>query len=303
MDVSPGSLRSEVFDACVYHADCPDGFGAAWAVRAAKGDGVRFVPGRSGRPVVSGDWRGLRVLLVDFCWDRAATGRVLEEAASVVVLDHHLTAEADVGPMRHPKLRTFFDASRSGAALAWSAFHESSPPALIRHIEDYDLFRRVLPGTDEIQLALASHPFDFEVWDDLDVEALRAEGGAILRWTDRQIGRIAASSGRMVLAGLDVPCANAPRCFVDRLGHRLAKDEPFAVVWAESSGFLHFSLRSREGSGLAVNAIAEGFGGRGHRHAAVFSLPRDGPQALALLASTSATAPGKDESQGRRPQP
>lgn len=30
---------------CIYHGNCADGFGAAWAVRHALGDEVEFYPG------------------------------------------------------------------------------------------------------------------------------------------------------------------------------------------------------------------------------------------------------------------
>jgi len=279
---APGWLRDRRFDVCVYHANCPDGFGAAWAVRAAKGDAVRYVAGHSHRPVSPADYRGLAVLLVDYCWERPTLEAVLAEARSITVIDHHLTARDAVGGLDLPGLETFFDMERSGASLAWVAFHAGEAPPLIRHVEDYDLFRFALPGTDEINLALTSRPFDFAEWDRLDTAALKAEGAAILRWVSAQVDCLAASAGRAALAGLDVPCANAPGCFVDRLGHRLAEGEPFAVVWAETADAVHFSLRSRP-DGLAVNRVAEAFGGRGHRHAAVFALPKDSPEIARIL--------------------
>ena len=271
------------YDLCVYHANCPDGFGAAWAVRGALGDAVRFVPGVSGAPVDVEDYRDLSVVLVDFCWPRSTIEVVARAARRLTVIDHHETAKNDLGGLVLPNLITDFDMAHSGAMLAWKHFHgDVPPPDLLRHVEDYDLFRMALPGSDAINLALTARPFEFTVWDALDVEALRTEGEAILRWMTQQIDRIARSAKRVTFAGHEVPCANAPRCFVDRLGHKLAADAPFAIVWAEAHGRIHISLRSREG-GIVVNGLAEIYGGRGHKHAAVFSLPSDSVEAASLL--------------------
>ncbi len=271
------------YDVCVYHDHCPDGFGGAWAVRRALGERVRFIPGVSGAPVRPEAFQDLSVLLVDFCWRRADIEAVAAVARHITVVDHHETACQDLAGLSLPNLTTHFDMSRSGAMLAWRHFHgDAPPPALIRHIEDYDLFRFALDGTDEINLALTSLPFDFALWDTLDVEDLRRDGAPILRWATQQIDRIARSARRVTFAGHTVPCVNAPRCFVDRLGHKLAEGEAFAIVWAEARDRIHFSLRSRE-DGLVLNVIAEQYGGRGHRHAAVFSLPSSDPEAARIL--------------------
>ncbi len=244
-------------------------------------DEVEYVPGYSGRPPDVAALAGRSILLVDYCWDGPTIEALLAVDASVTVIDHHLTAERATRCISHPRFTRFFDMRHSAAVLAWRAFQLIAPPTLLRHVEDYDLFRMDLPGTDEINLALTSRPFDFGAWDRLDVDSLRSEGEAILRWVTMQVGRIASSAGRCAVEGYDVPCANAPCCLVDRLGHRLAEGEPFAVVWAETSNAVHFSLRSTA-SGVSVNGIAERLGGRGHEHAAVFSLPWS-PEALGIL--------------------
>jgi oligoribonuclease NrnB/cAMP/cGMP phosphodiesterase (DHH superfamily) len=274
------------YDVCIYHHNCPDGFGAAWAVRHALGDTLRFVPGISRAAVDPEDWRDLSILLVDYCWNRETIEAVASIARHITVIDHHDSAQRQLHGLRLGNLVTYFDMKHSGAVLAWNFFNPEPAPALLRHIEDYDLFRLALPGTNELNLALTSLPYDFALWDTLDVEQLKSEGAAILRWMTQQIDHLAASASRATLAGFDVPCCNAPRCFVDRLGHHLAKNEAFAIVWAETADAIQFSLRSRD-DGEIVNRIAEEFGGRGHRHAAVFSLPQTSETAAKILGRES----------------
>ena len=85
-------------DICIYHGNCADGFGAAWAVWKRFGDAVEFVPGVYGQepPAVGGK----HVLMVDFSYKRSVLGRMACSAASIVILDHHKTAEADLAAVK-----------------------------------------------------------------------------------------------------------------------------------------------------------------------------------------------------------
>ena len=54
---------------CIYHGNCADGFGAAWAVRQYFGDGnVEFHAGLHGE--APPDTTGRDVVIVDFCYKR-----------------------------------------------------------------------------------------------------------------------------------------------------------------------------------------------------------------------------------------
>lgn len=267
-------LKDQSVEVCIYHENCADGFGAAWAVHKALGSSVSYRPSQYGRAVDIVNYRDRSILLVDFSWDRATLEAVLEVAHQVIVLDHHASAIHALSHFEHPRFQAVLDTNRSGAMLAWNSFHSEPAPDLIRHIEDYDLFRRILPGTDEIHIAITSYPFEFAVWDAFDVELLRAEGANILRWMLTQIDILAKMARTIHFAGFEVPVVNAPRCFADRLGDKLAENHPFAVVWTELTDDIRFSLRSRHEGGQVVNVIAETFGGGGHPHAAGFVLPK-----------------------------
>lgn len=279
---------------CIYHGNCADGFGAAWAVRKALGDDVEFYPGVHQQDPP--DVKGRNVIMVDFSYKRPVIEKMATQAKSILILDHHKSAAEDLAGFPNPPADLFdrvsglpfkgwipnsgvyaeFDMNRSGAGMAWDHFCGGERPALINHIEDRDLWRFKLEGTREIQAALFSYPYDFEVWDklmEMDPQQLRKDGEAIERKHFKDIREfIGAAQRRMVIAGIDVPALNAPYFWSSDAGHIMSEGEPFAACYWDTPSGRVFSLRSGE-NGEDVSAIAKTYGGGGHRNAAGFSMP------------------------------
>ena len=87
-------------------------------------------------------------------------------------------------------------------------------------------------------------------------------------WSDRgEQGRRAATLGR--IAGFEVPIVNCPRAIVSELVGELAEGQPFAAGYTDKGQRRSWSLRSTA-AGEDVAAIAQRFGGGGHRNAAGF---------------------------------
>ncbi|PLP87394.1 phosphohydrolase [Pseudomonas sp. FFUP_PS_473] len=275
---------------CIYHGNCADGFGAAWAVRRSLGaENVEFLAGHYG--MSSPDVTGRIVIIVDFSFPLETLKSMALEARAVLVLDHHKTAaealaDLEPAPLHYyawadnlPKLSAVFDMNRSGAGLTWDFFFPyNQRPALINHIEDRDLWRFKLEGTREIQANLFSYPYDFEVWDGLMKQPIRAAisaGTAIERKHHKDVVELVASSKRrMLIAGHDVPVANLPYIHSSDAGHLMAQGEKFAACYQDSTDHRYFSLRSSD-EGMDVGEIAKQYGGGGHRNAAGFKVPLD----------------------------
>lgn len=280
---------------CIYHGNCADGFGAAWAVRhwaKRHEELVEFHPGVYQAPPP--DVADRDVLMVDFSYKIDVLRELASKARSLLILDHHKSAAEDLASI--PAYRSgdwaqtrecghpvaLFDMDRSGAGLTWDFFFPNEKrPALIDHIEDRDLWRFNLEGTREIQAAVFSYPYDFEVWDklmlEIDVQSLRSDGAAIERKHFKDIREFIEAAGtRMAIAGHDVPALNAPYFWSSDAGHIMAKDEPFAACYWDTPDGRVFSLRSAE-DGLDVSEIAKAYGGGGHKHAAGFSVPHGHP--------------------------
>lgn len=267
---------------CIYHGNCADGFGAAWAVRKALGD-IAFHPGvyQDAPPDVT----DCDVLLVDFSYKRQVLLEMAESARSILILDHHKTAVADLVDLPS-NVTAVFDMERSGARITWDHFFPNEePPALLLHIEDRDLWRFALARTREIQANVFSYPYNFQVWDELmaaNVADLAKEGEAIERKHFKDIDElIGVVTRRMVIGGHNVPVANLPYTLTSDAGHKLAKGEPFGVCYWDTPAGRVFSLRSTD-DGLDVSEIAKQYGGGGHRNASGFRLDYSAAQALEL---------------------
>ena len=262
---------------CIYHGNCLDGFGAAWAVRYALADDVRFHKGihQQAPP----DVNGLDVILVDFSYKKQVLEEMLETAASITIIDHHISAEKDLSELlSSKKINGIFDMNKSGAVLAWEWFNADKPvPRLIEHIQDRDLWQFKLEGTNEILAALSSYPFEFEVWDkfmanDKELEVLKCDGEAIERKLQKEIRELISSGvRRMTIGGYDVPVLNAPSAYVSDAGNLMSENEPFAACYWDHPSGRSFSLRSGT-DGVDVSEVAKQYGGGGHIKAAGFTV-------------------------------
>lgn len=286
---------------CIYHGNCADGFSAAWVVWRLYGTGqFDFHPGVYQEPPP--DVAGRDVVLVDFSYKRDVLMQMAEKANSILILDHHKTAAADLDgfwqpPARYddfvtgvapalreegfPPVNAIFDMNRSGAMIAWDYFYSqdgtrTEPPKLLEHIQDRDLWLFKLDGTREIQANVFSFPYDFEVWDKLmntPVQLLRTEGEAIERKHHKDVAElVGVTKRRMKIGGYDVPVANLPYTLTSDAGHMMARGEPFAACYWDTPGGRVMSLRSTD-EGVDVSEVAKSYGGGGHRNASGFRMP------------------------------
>jgi len=99
-------------DIVLYHAECSDGFGAAWAIWK-KFPNTRFVPVKHGTPPPS-DLRDRRVVIVDFSYARTILDTMASETKELLILDHHITAEKALAGLPY----AYFDQAKSGAVLS-----------------------------------------------------------------------------------------------------------------------------------------------------------------------------------------
>lgn len=278
----------------IYHAPCLDGFTAAWATWLNY-PGAEFVPGVYGQEPP--DVKGRNVVLLDFSYKRFKMMEVIADARTVLILDHHKTAEKDLagldvggreGVLNGENCTIKFDMGKSGARLAWEYFHPHTPvPLLVQLVEDRDLWRFALQNSKALNAAFFSYEFDFMQWSELDERLhheidyadLVAEGGAIERKHMKDVRELVGKISQ-VLAFTKVwktcpymiPCANLPYTMSSDAAGLMAETSPFAATYyRDKYGYCVFSLRSRE-SGVDVSEVAKTYGGGGHAHAAGFRI-------------------------------
>ena len=264
-------------DICIYHGNCADGFGAAFAIWKRDGDCVTYYPGVYG--VAPPDVTGLDVAIVDFSYKRPVMIELASKAKSILVLDHHKTAQAELDGLAAecPNVTVEFDMERSGAMMAWQYFRPDRPiPMFIAYLQDRDLWTKKLHGVDEFTAALRSYPQDFNIWDKLcdnGPQALITEGYAIQRYFRTLVEQAKKHAHMRVIAGYTVPVVNASMFMSSEVAGELAEGQPFAAVYVETATDVIWSLRSRS-DGVDVSEVAKRFGGGGHRNAAGFTVPR-----------------------------
>lgn len=265
-------------DLCIYHGHCDDGFGAAYAIWRKLGNIVKYHPGVYGKEPP--DVTDMNVAIVDFSYKRPVMLALAAKAKSILVLDHHKTAEADLAGLAEEcqNITVEFDMSRSGAVMAWEYFNPNEEvPDFFRYLQDRDLWTKQLPGVDEFTAALRSYPQEFGQWSELfhrPVTDLIVEGMAIQRYYRTLVDQAKKHAYPRIIAGYTVPVVNASMFMASEVAGELAEGQPFAAVYVETATDVIWSLRSRAPDGVDVSEIAKRFGGGGHKHAAGFTVPR-----------------------------
>lgn len=297
-------------DVVLYHANCADGFGAAWAAWMRWGDQCEYMPVSYGQ--TPPDLKDKHVLIGDFSYKRATLIDIANVASSVVILDHHKTAEQDLEPFRfleaqpgaitdsdvpgilrdlyeleRPQVIAIFDMARSGARMVWDFCHKgpsSQPPRLIELIEDRDLWRFRYEDTKPFGLWLRSEPFSFERFTEISARFdeggpekldIMTEANAMQRFFDAKVSEIASMARWVHVGGYTVIACNCPPMFASEVGHKLLETHPgtpFAACYSDQGEVRGWSLRSADGR-VDVSEVAKKFGGGGHRNAAGFGVP------------------------------
>lgn len=255
----------------IYHADCTDGAGAAYAAWTALGESAEYIPAHYGNEPP--DVTDKVVYVLDFSYPRAVLLGMKAKAKSLLVLDHHKTAEADLKDLDF----AVFDMDRSGCMIAWGHFAGGFPPKALVFIQDRDLWQFKFPETRDFCAGLRRAMKDFRDIHYLDTEETIALGAAINAEFDRDLDTLEKRAHTFMVYADGVKrfglAVNAPAKYASELGNRLAKRSNTAGLVYSYDGFRkewQYSLRSTD-EGLDVSSIAKLYGGGGHRNAAGFA--------------------------------
>jgi oligoribonuclease NrnB/cAMP/cGMP phosphodiesterase (DHH superfamily) len=288
---SPVTLKKKPL--VIFHGNCIDGFGAAWAFWHVFKLGCDYMEGHYGGDIP--DVTDRVVYLVDFSYKRSVVEEMLLVATSITYIDHHKSAIQDLAGLEG--LIQYVDNERSGAVLAWDFLtlthyldmHTREIPKLLLHIQDRDLWQFKLGGTKEITQGLFSYEYQFPIWDDIVVNGdqallqLYSDGAAIARKESKDIRMIIKTCMRdMYIGGYIVPAVNAVFSMASEVGSIVAPGHQFCAIYYDTEDRRIFSLRSViADGGIDVSTIAFLYGGGGHAQASGFSVPRNHPLGMA----------------------
>lgn len=260
----------------LYHGNCLDGFGAAYAAWKKFEDSATYIAVFHGDTHPQG-LAGKEVYIADFSYPKEQLLELERQTKRLVVLDHHEGAREYVELVRE----YVFDNNRSGSGITWEYFNAGTPlPRLLAYIQDGDLWRHSLPNWREVGAYLSTVPFTFETFDtlattfadDTQFEKIIQKGAAFAQYRDYLCEKFIESAQEVQFDEFSVLAVNAPRLFNSQVGNLLAqKHPPFAIVWYPHGDQWHFSLRGTGEVDLA--AVAQRRGGNGHHNAASFRVP------------------------------
>jgi hypothetical protein len=258
----------------LFHEKCTDGFTAAWAAWRAFGNTATYTPCQYGGEVP--DVTGQNVYIVDFSFKPEVLLDMAAKAKSVVLLDHHKTAEADLKDLQAPGLEIHFDMKRSGAKMTWDYFFPNQDNWLVDYVQDRDLWTFNLPESKTVNAYLGALPYDFALFNKVfeeGSEKANLSGQGCLTWVRYYVESTKALARECWFLGRLVPVVNCPYTAVSEIVGELSEGHSFAVGWHQKEdGQVVYSLRSRHG--FDVSALAKTMGGGGHAAAAGFTVPQ-----------------------------
>lgn len=263
----------------IYHDECRDGFGAAYAAfqalghRTQNGNPVHYLPSKYGQKPPDTDPEGT-VYILDFSYDYDTMVELhRKHQGRLTLLDHHKTA---METLRAKVPGCYFDMDKSGAIMAWNFFKGfTPPPEILLYVQDRDLWRWELPHSRAINAALQETELDFKTWANLSIENLKARGQELLAHMYHDIDRVLETQTETELGPHRVPAVETEDHVSETAEVMLERhpEAPFVAVFHHSTDdqglpITKFSLRSR--GDFDVSEVAKAQSGGGHAPAAGF---------------------------------
>lgn len=265
-------------DVVFYHANCPDGFGAAWSYWREQRRLEKNHPELRNTPLelypISHHQtdlpsvKGKNVVMVDVVLDDPSQMNALvNEAKSFYLLDHHQSAY----DLYKDEPWAFFNLEKSGSVLAWEDSHPGQDiPLLLQCIQDRDLEKTLNSDVEAILQVVDSTTRSFYDWELLyqnleNHPELVLQNGHLMR--DRvyaAIERLTKNALPIAMGGYQGWAINAPVEFglmvVSKLLDRPNTD--FGFSWyVDNEGSVRASWRSKS---IDVIELAKMYGGGGH---------------------------------------
>lgn len=255
----------------LYHAHCTDGTGAKYAAWKKFGDNAQYIPVQYGRPVPKMEL-GSDVYIVDFSYPRDVLQELQNVHNSVVVLDHHKTAEEALRGLKC----CHFDMHKSGCVMAWEYFHPETPvPELLLDIQDRDLWLFKRRHSKAVHAGLAMFEGNMKDWDlaakGQSYYANMIRNGELMLKREALIIKSAVKSKvkKIQFAGYKCGITNSSD-LASEIGNGICLSKELAVDFAvvyciTNDDDVLLSFRST--GDFDVSEIAKKFGGGGHKNA------------------------------------
>ena len=222
-----------------------DGVAAAWAAWSVLGDvGVEYIPAQYGQEPP--DVKDCEVYILDFSYKRETLLEMANSAKSILVLDHHKTAQADLEGIKF----AMFDMNQSGAMLAWKYFSgDVHIPDKIKLVQDRDLWQFKLADTRAFNAGARLIMDDMvpSEFNKVDVHEAIVTGELLIKQSEQQMLGHFEHRHDIIINGIKGLACNAPAYHSSELGNILAKESgTYGLVYSYSgkTKLMHHSINS-----------------------------------------------------------
>lgn len=287
----------------LYHYPCMDGMFSAVAASHTFADAAVYKGVNYNDKLDPEEFIGADVYMLDFSLKFDDLMALAEKADSVTIIDHHESAlkeleaipKFELAPTTRRKafeeserlygegirIACHFDMTQSGAMLSWRYFSDEGTPQLIKHVQDRDLWKFELPGTNAIHeyMMLKIGYWTIFRWAEF-LASFEADQGVrdrvidrghlLLEYQEARVAELADKACEGTFMGVPCQYVNAPGYMSSDLGNMLCNRNPdrIAVIFQVRPEITNISLRSHKSSKFNVSEIASALGGGGHRNAA-----------------------------------
>ena len=260
----------------VYHANCADGSGSAYAAWKKFGDKAAYIPHDYNQKEDSVDQlirklEGKDVIFCDVTLKKFQFLKVQEIANSVIVLDHHPSAYDEIGNLDC----CLFDMKRAGAMITWETLHpQIEPPKFIEYIQDGDLWEFNYKETKWFYSALGEMILSFRDMDKLTnplfLNDFLTEGKKLREAYELKVQDIIVKAEPVRFMGYDIFMVECERDYASEVGNFLAKKSgSFSICYSDRKDVYKASLRGIDVVNLSH--LCTLFNGGGHPNASAFT--------------------------------
>jgi len=288
IDFSKLILKKEDIDVVIYHANCDDGFGAAFSAnqfltRQFPDKKIKYIPMSYTTEIPFSEFIDKNVCVFDYSFKSHITTQIIGISKKFAVIDHHKSA---VNELEHISDEyKVFNMEYSGAYMAWKFFFPDGPvPKLIQYIQDNDIWTKQMPLTLEYSAYMPSIAHTFNEYkrlsnDDELMKCIEVNGSIMLKQNDIMIKSIIEHASPIFITIKNkhyiVAHINS-NVFRSEIGNQVLNKLihcNFSAVYSVNSfnDTTGFSLRSMNDR-TDVTTIAQLYGGGGHRNACGLSI-------------------------------
>lgn len=266
----------------LYHANCMDGFGSAWAHWHLVGSLVpsnnKYIPMNYEEDIPYALMPDDNIVMLDYSMKKERVISLCKLVNTVTIIDHHKSAIEDLSSIENipSNLTLYLSNENSGCVLAWDYYSSHTPPYFLQLIEDRDLWKFEEPQSKAFHAKASIMAREFDVWDDFlyieNVIEVCNAGAGILAFIQSTAESIAMNAEYTLVLDEPFIILNCNYQFVDDVGNILAKRHPNAYIcmYFVLKNTVKYSLRSV--GEIDCTKVAKLFGGGGHKNAAGFSL-------------------------------